>query len=159
MIPGATPTKIVSVTPTLTVHATYVANDYVGESGVPMTFASVVDKVGGSGKVISALIVDYAVQHIVGELWLFDTTFAPPADSAAWTVSDAIAETCIGVINFPAASYYASAANEVCRGTPAAPLAFQCGSASKDLYGAFVTRGTPAYASGDITFRLYVQQD
>jgi len=156
---GAQDTKIVSVTPVLTVHATYASGDYVGTSASCMTFSTVVDKTGNSGKVTAALVVDYATQKLAGELWLFDTAVVPPADSAAWTVTDAEMLTCIGVISLPAASYYASAANACCLGVPAAPLTFQCAAGSQDIYGVFVTRDTPTYASGDLTFTLYVTQD
>jgi len=158
-IVGATDTKYITVTPVLTVAAAYASGDYIGTSASCMTFSNAVDKVGSSGRVTGCLLVDAALQSLAGELWLFDTVLTPPADSAAWTMTDAVAATCIGVIPLPAASYYASAVNSVCKGVPAAPLAFVCGSTSKDLFGVFVTRDAPAYASGDLTFRLSIIQD
>jgi hypothetical protein len=150
----------VDVTPTLTVHATYVANDYVGTSGTPMTFANAARVNAGTGVVVGAVLVDAALQSIAGELWLFDTAPTPPNDSAAWTITDAEAAKCIGIIPFggTAAPYYASAANSVC---PVGGLSilFKTGAASKDLFGCFVTRGAPTYASGDLTFRLRIWQD
>ena len=140
-------------TPVLTVAATYVANDYIGTSATPMTFADVVEKNGRSGFILGCTLVDYALQSVAGELWLFDTTVTPPADSAAWSISDAHAKTCIGVIPF--STYYASALNSVSQGIPAAPIPFKCGAAVNDIYGCFVTRGAPAYVSLDLTFRLY----
>ena len=144
---------VVNATPVLTVAATYVANDYVGTSGAPITFSDVVDENGFSGFILGCQLIDYALQSVAGELWLFDTTVTPPADSAAWTISDAHAKTCIGVIPF--STYYASALNSVSQGIPAAPIPFKCGAAVNDIYGCFVTRGAPAYASLDLTFRLY----
>jgi hypothetical protein len=150
----------VDVTPTLTVHATYVANDYVGTSGTPMTFANAARVNAGTGVVVGAVLVDAALQSIAGELWLFDTAPTPPNDSAAWTITDAEAAKCIGIIPFggTTAPYYASAANSVC---PVGGLSilFKTGAASKDLFGCFVTRGAPTYASGDLTFRLRIWQD
>lgn len=148
---------IVDVTPTLTVHATYIANDYVGTSATPMTFANCARVNGGTGLIPRCVLIDFALQSIAGELWLFDATITPPNDSAAWSISDADAVKCIGIIPF--STYYASALNSISPGTPAAPMFFKCAAGSKDLYGCFVTRGAPTYASGDLTFRLAVIQD
>ncbi len=151
-------TAIVTVTPTLTVHATYVANDFVGESGVPMTFA-VARVNAGSGTVISAALIDYIPASVAAELWLFDTTVTPPADSAAWTISDAHALTCIGVIPF--STYYASAVNSVSMGSVGVGIPFVCGAGVKNIFGCLVTRGAPAYinTAGDVVVRLGVIQD
>ena len=155
---GGTDLHTVSVTPVLTVAATYVSGDYVGTSLIPMTFSGVVDKNGKSGYVVGCIIVDDALQSSAnGELWLFDTTFTAPADSAAWTVTDAVMKTCIGIIPF--ATYYASVANSTAVGVLAEPLAFKCGAAVNDIYGAYVVRGTPAYASLDLTFRLFTRDN
>lgn len=149
-------TACVDATPTLTTHASYIANDYVGTDGVAMVFNNVARINGGTGIIIGAILVDYALQSVAGELWLFDTAITPPNDSAAWTLSDAHAARCIGVIPF--STYYASAANSV---SPVGNLtiAFQALAASKNIYGCFVTRGAPTYASGDLTFRLRILQD
>ena len=147
----------VTVTPVLTVAATYVTGDYVGTSISPMTFSNCARVAGGTGYVTSCMLIDYAKQSIAGELWLFDGLVTPPNDSAAWTLSDADMAKCIGVIPF--STYYASALNSVSFGTPPLAIGFKCGSAVKELYGCFVTRGAPAYASGDLTFRLSILQD
>jgi hypothetical protein len=144
----------VDVVPTLTVHATYVSGDYVGESGVAMTFAGCARGAAGTGKVTGAVLIDYALQSVAGELWLFDTAPTPPNDSAAWTITDANAARCIGVIPF--ALYYASALNSV---APVSNLSIPYKCAATSLFGCFVTRGAPAYASGDLTFRLFIDQD
>jgi hypothetical protein len=140
----------------MTTHATYAANDFVGTDGTPLTFAGCARVNAGSGVIVGATLIDYALQSVAGELWLFDTTFTPPADSAAWTLSDAHAALCIGVIPF--STYYASALNSVSVVNNLG-MTFVCGAASKSLFGAFVTRGAPAYASGDLTIRLRILQD
>lgn len=151
---GANASKV-TVTPTLTVHATYVANDYVGTSGVPMTFAAVARVNGGSFVPSKVLVIDNALQSIAGELWLFDSAVTPPADSAAWTISDADAAHVIDVI--PVATYYASAANSV--GVGGSTRLCKAASGTTSIYGCFVTRGAPAYADGDLTFILVAAQD
>ena len=149
-------TDIIDVTVLMTLHATYVANDFVGLSGVPLTFAGCARKNGGTGLIVSAELIDYALQSVAGELWLFNTPIVPPADSAAWTITDAELLTLVCVIPF--STYYASALNSA---SPVGNLTypFKCRATSTSLSGAFVTRGAPAYNSGDVTFRLGVLQD
>lgn len=147
---------IVEATPTLTVAASYAANDYVGTSSVPITFTNCARAAAGSGTIISAVLVDYALQSVAMELWLFDTLITPPADSAAWTISDAHAAKCQGVIPFN--TYYASALNSVAPGSSLG-RGFVCAAADRNLYGCLVTRGAPAFATGDLTVRLMILQD
>src|SRR5512138_3628772 len=78
----------VEVTPVLTVHAAYIANDYVGTSADAMDFATAARIAGGTGVIQSAILIDRAMQSVACELWLFDTEPTPPADSAAWTIAD-----------------------------------------------------------------------
>lgn len=143
--------------PALTVHANYATGDFVGTSGVPITFTGCARVNAGTGLITSCMLIDYALQSVSGELWLFDSIVTPPADSAAWSLSDADMATCIGIIAFN--TYYASALNSISFGIPASPINFKCGASVKELYGCFVTRGSPTYASGDLTFRLSVLQD
>jgi hypothetical protein len=146
-----------TVTPVLTVAASYVSGDYVGTSGSAMHFdaAGSSQNSAGGGYILGCVLIDGALQSIAGELWLFDTDITPPADSAAWTVTDAQMKSLICVI--PLSTYYASAANSVCFGAPEGSARFETGAAGI-IYGCFVTRGAPAYASGDLTFRLSVMQ-
>lgn len=146
----------VDSTPTLTVHASYASGDYVGTSATCITFANCARVNAGTGVIIGATLIDYAAQSVAAELWLFDASVTPPNDSAAWTISDADALKCIGVIPF--SSYYASALNSVCNGTiPNGAIPYK--STGTALYGCIVTRGAPTYASGDVSIRLYVAQD
>lgn len=147
------------VTPTLTVGATYVANDFVGTNNTAMTFASAARIAAGSGTIIGATLIDYVAASVVAELWLFN---AAPAglglDSAAFTISDADALLCIGVIPF--ATYYASALNSISNGQiPNGNLPFKCPAGATSIFGALVTRGSPAYTTGMISVRVVVSQD
>ena len=144
-----------TVTPTLTVHATYADGDYVGTSSVPMEFEDCV-LAGGAGVIIGAEIVSYTVNTAAMELWLFDTTVTPPADSAAWSISDADSKKLVAVIPF--STWYASALNSVTYGQPAG-IAGRFVSATGSLFGCLVTRGAPTFATGDITVRLSIIQD
>jgi hypothetical protein len=149
-------TDIVEVTPTLTVAATYISGDYVGTSGVAIDFATAARINGGTGIIQSAVLVDYALQSVACELWLFDAAPTPPNDSAAWTISDANAKTCIGVIQF--STYFANALNSISSAVNVG-IGFKAGAADRSIFGCLVTRGAPAYASGDVTVRLTILQD
>jgi len=147
----------VACTPTLTVHADYATGDYVGTSGAAWEFANAVATPGGWGKIEGAVLIDAVVASKAAELWLFDSAITPPADSAAWTLSDADAATCIGVIAF--STYYASALNSVC---PRADLnlTIKAAAGSTSIYGALVTRDAPTYAAtGDVKVRLFIRQE
>lgn len=151
-------TAVIIVTPTLTTHATYAANDFVGTDATPMEFAGCARINAGHGRIVGAALIDYALQSIACELWLFATTVTPPADSAAWTIFDADALKCVGVIDLT--TYRASALNSISQGEHSyLPMPFKCGAGSTSLFGCLVTRGAPTYASGDVSIRLTVVQD
>jgi hypothetical protein len=132
--------SVPSANPVLTVAASYVTGDYVGTSGVAMVFSGCANTPGGGGWVIGAKLLDKASQSVQTELWLFTTAVTPPADSAAWTISDADLQFLVAVIPFNASDYFASAVNSTCDGMPL-----------NGLYGCLVTRGSPTYASLDLT--------
>lgn len=154
-------TEIITITPTLTVHAGYVTGDYVGKSAESEKILGAAMGNGGGGWIISALLIDAVLANKAGELWVFESAITPPADSAAWTLSDADAAKCLGVFNFAAADYKSSALNSVCQNSSTDKvILFKTAADSKDLYYAFVTRDAPGYsATGDLKIRLEVQQD
>jgi len=144
----------VQVNPVLTVAGAYSAGDFVGTSATALIFANAVRVSGGSGVIQSAELIDYALQSAAAELWLFDTAITVPNDNAAWTLTDAHAATCIGIIQF--SSYFASALNSV---SVARGLGIAFKAVATTIWGALVTRGTPTYASLDLTARLNIMQD
>ena len=146
---------ILAITDTGAAHAN---GDLVGTDNTPFTFHNCAAENGGSGKVIGAVLVDWDLQSVAGDLWLFDhAPLGLPADNAAITITDASAKYFIGLIPFD--TYYATALNSVSVGTPTSPLAFKCEATSNDLYGFFVTRGAPTYTTLFPFFRLYITQD
>jgi hypothetical protein len=147
----------ITVTPTLTVGATYAANDFVGTSATGMEFAGAGRVAGGTGRIVGAILHDYVLASVAAELWLFTVTPAGlPADSAAFTITDNL--TCIGVIPFN--TYYASALNSISNGTiPNGQIPYKCAAADTKLYGALVTRGAPAYTNGLVSVSIFVDQD
>jgi hypothetical protein len=142
-------------TPTLTVGSGYVTGDYVGTSGVPMTFSGCANGAGYGGYVVSAEFINGTVGSVAAELWLFDTAPTPPADSAAWTITDAEATKLVTVIPF--STFYSSAANTVSLASPDGPARFV--SATGNLFGCLVARGTLLTANGLLSIRLSVLPD
>ena len=151
-------TRHASANPILTVAATYVSGDYVGQSGSAMVFPGIFRAGGpGTGILQSAVLIDKATQSIATELWLFSQNVTVPADSAAWTVTDADVQNLLGVVAF--STYYASAANSV---SPVGAIGLPVWAAAPgdtSLYGALVTRGAPTYASLDVTVVLNILAD
>jgi hypothetical protein len=152
-------TSSVTVTPTLTVAGLYASGDYVGTSATAMDFTPMARAAEGSGLVMGAMLVDDSAQTVPCELWLFHTTPAGlPADNAAFTITDADALTCIGVIEFN--TYYASALNSVSEGdirNGQAP--FACDAGDQSIFGVLVSRGAPTYADGELHVTLLIAQD
>jgi hypothetical protein len=144
--------KLIAVAnPALTVAGAYSIGDYVGTTTTPMEF-TVAQNLGGYGEIVGAILIDKALQSLAGELWLFDADPTVPVDNAAWTITDAKMLSCfLGVI--PIITYYLNAANSI--GIWAGnPVQYKCTAALKKIYGAYVTRGAPTYASLDLYFKL-----
>lgn len=117
---------------------------------------SLLTKCGSYGWLIGATLFDYAVQSKAMELWVFKTTVTPPADSAAWTISDSDLLQCVAVIDFFASDYRASALNSICSGVP--KFAKKYSSASGSLFGCLIDRdaAAPTWASGDLSVSLSI---
>lgn len=86
----------------------YTAGDVVtATTAAVMSFVEAVRGKYDYAKIIAASLIDSAN---VGtkpdlELWLFDATFTPEADNAAWAPTDAILQTGLGVIAFATGSF------------------------------------------------------
>ncbi len=140
------------VTPTLTVHSSYALGDYVGTSGTPMEFANISPVAAGAIKLESAELIDHAVRNASFELWLFNAAPTPPADSAAWVLSDADIDKCVYVVQFNVWFWTAN------NGISCVDLAktIKLPAATTSLWGCLVVRSAPAgdWADGDLTVRL-----
>jgi hypothetical protein len=148
------PTTNVTANPVLTVAGAYIAGDYVGTSAAAIEFEDAVRASGGSATIKSVVVIDKALQSIAGELWLFDAAVTPPADNAPWSITDLDAAHLIGII--PISTYYASALNSVAQEHS---TLIQFTASGTSIFGCFVTRGTPTYASLDLIFKLGIWQD
>ena len=143
-------------TPTIS-GGSYVTGDYVGKSNGVTAIADCSRVAGGTGTIISAILIDKDLASIAGELWLYDTAITPPADSAPWTISDADQSYLTGIIPFTN-PYYSALQNSV-EPEKIVGLAFKCVAGSTSLYPYFVTRGSPAYTVSGLLFRLLIWQD
>lgn len=149
-------TVVITVGVTLTVGATYASGDFVGTSTTPISFANAVRTSGGSATIRSITISDPAASPAAAlELWLFNATITPPADSAAWNLSDADGLKCVGVISIPTTAQFLSSATGVLH-VGLLGLQFHC--AATTLFGALVTRGTPTY-TGTLQVMLEIEYD
>lgn len=149
-------TVAIAVTVTLTVGATYATGDFVGTSAAAISFANAVRTAAGSATIRSITISDPAASTAAAlELWLFSATITPPADSAAWNLSDADGLKCVGVIPIPTTAQFLSSATGVMH-VGMLGLQFHC--AATTLFGALVTRGSPTY-TGTLVVTLEIEYD
>ena len=141
-------------TPTITAGA-YSANEAVG--GL-ITFTNVATADSrGSGVIQSITIIDDDKQNAELELHLFDRTFTPTADNAAFAPSDADLENYLGYILVTPADYKDFVDNSVAHVSNIG-LAYDLDGAN--LFGQLVTRGTPSYnATDDLTIKIAILQD
>jgi len=134
--------------------------DYCGTSTTPQYFTDVVRGNASTGIIKSINIVDYTTTTAVAlELWLFSDTFTAPADNAAWTITDAQANSSfLGVIPISTSNWYASAVNKVYFD---GNLSMVIQPTTNNLYYAIVARGTtPAWTTAaGLTIRLGILQD
>lgn len=150
-------TAVLTSTPTLSVAGSYATGDYIGPSTTPASFL-LVSRVSGYADIVKSLVViDYVTTAAVAlELWLFSATFVAPTDNAAWTITDAEAATCVGVIPIVTSKWYASALNKIYSDDT---LGLVVKPAVTTIFYALVARGTtPTWASGDLTLGLGVLQ-
>lgn len=149
-------TVAITVSVTLTVGATYATGDFVGTTSTPISFANAVRTSAGSATIRSVTISDPAASTAAAlELWLFNATITPPADSAAWDLSDANGLKCVGVIPIPTTAQFLSSATGIMH---VGLLGLQYHCAATTLFGALVTRGSPTY-TGTLQVMLEIEYD
>lgn len=154
-------TVFISASPVCDTSA-YATGELIGGK---LTFSNTFRNGVGTSFLTSVCMVDKAAQAVDFDLVLFDqnpsnTTFT---DQAAFDIDDADLSKVVAVINLGSSSRFAFADNSVhylgslylpLRGTDSA------GGATRTLYGALVSRGTPTFAaSTDVTIKLGISQD
>ena len=149
----------VTATPTVSTSPAYSANDQVG--GI-MTFSGCARANGLSGVIVGGALIDKGKQSADLDLWLFrESPTLAGSDNAAFDLTDANLVTAepVGYLRF--ATYKTTSSNGIARcDVGDLPLGFVCASDDTALYGVFVTRGTPTYAStSDLVLSLFIIHD
>jgi len=145
----------ITITPTISTGI-YAAGDALG--GL-LTFANAVRSVGGSGIVTKVVIIDRDQERAATDLVLFNQTFTPTADNAAFDPSDADLANCIGYIDVAATDYANFVDNSVAAKSSGLRMPFPITLVGTSLFGQMVTRGTPTYtAVNDITVKLTIER-
>ena len=151
---------LITVTPTITAGA-YAANDVVGAAN---TITSAALASGRAGQIVGATLIDKGKQNANLQCWIFAVSpTLVNADNGVFDITDANLVTAlpVGVIDFSAANYKSASANAVCNGTVngGSPVLSFVTSGSANLFCAFMTTGTPTYAStSDLVLYLTVNQ-
>lgn len=152
--------RVVSATPTLDTNA-YASGDRVGSV---MTFTNAMDDSGGTGTVISVVVLDKAAQGSALSLLLFnDLPTVASADNAAIDISDAEMAKCVGVIPIASGDYVTTASNSVATVRGVNLLVKSTKSANnlkgKNLFGVLKSGGSPTYAASSLVVSLCIKQD
>ena len=151
---------LITVTPTISA-AIYAAGDVMGAAN---TITSAAVATGRPGQIVGATLVDNGKQSAALECWIFAVSpTLVNADNGVFDITDANLVTAlpVGVIDFSAANYKSASANAVCNGTVngGSPVLSFVTSGSANLFCAFMTTGTPTYAStSDLVLYLTVNQ-
>lgn len=119
----------------------YAAGDNVSNSTtvpVALAFTNFANRNGGVGTIMSATIESTrATNSVLLDLLLFNGAAAPTAtnDNAALNPSDADADDCAGIINFPTANQIAMSSNKVWVATAPVGLQIKCDAATSTVWG------------------------
>jgi hypothetical protein len=148
--------KKIEVTPTVTVGA-YSSADAVG--GL-LEFEDVCGAYSPSFEIVSAIIRDNGKQEAKLWLALFDRTFTPTADNAAFAVSDADLANLINVILIEDyASFNANSVGMVDEDHRQFSLPGVLVDGGTSLFGQLYVEATPTYvATDDLSIELVVRR-
>lgn len=138
-------------TPTVSTSPAYSAGDAVG--GL-ITFSSAARFSGATIVLESVKVVDKSKQAPALVLQLFDRSVTVASDNAAadWSDSDIL----FGAPPIQLSNWETNASNSICGRVVNMPMKLN----GTDLYGQFLTRGTPTFAgTSDIYVEIVVAQD
>lgn len=148
----------VQAIPLLSNVGLYAANDCVG-SGI-LTFNYALTGSSKEGLIKGITVVDQANQKTAGTLVLFDedvSATSPIVDNAAFDCADADMSKIVAAIPIPAANYVSFADNAIA--TVQCEYPFKQNKGTNNIFGVFVTLGTPTYvALNDIIINLNIQR-
>jgi hypothetical protein len=146
----------ITVSPVTSGSGLYTTGQYIGTSGSTTEVAGVARIAGGKATLESSLLINSGATNGSLEVWMFDTAVVPPANKAAWGVSDADMAHLQAVVPFT--TYYTSGSAGAAWGDKTT-LGVKCATGSTSLYQYMVSRATASYETGDLSFRWSFIQD
>ena len=141
----------IQVTPVVSTSPAYASGDAVG--GL-MTFSNAARFSGATIVIESVIVVDKSKQAPALVLQLFDRSVTVASDNAAadWSDSDIL----FGFAPIQLSNWETNASNSICGRVVNMPVKLN----GTDLYGQFLTRGTPTFVgTSDIVVWLVIAQD
>lgn len=139
--------------------AQYTANDAVSDNTTTATAAtftlSSMAAYDGGGGVLHSLSIHKTDQDLVGadfDVYLFSTQPVGTTyeDNAAIAITDAVFQTCVGVVEFTAAEHAKSPVTGDYFYRTDLDVVYQCASSSTSLYFVVVARGSYTPASAEV---------
>jgi hypothetical protein len=146
-------TAIIAFTPTLDTNA-YATGDRMGSiTAISLPYA------GQPVTILGLQVLDRAKQSAAMDLLFFKTLpTVASADNAAIDISDTEMDKCIGSIELVDTEYVALATASVSTFRNVG-LSLMPDADSNTIYCVAISRGSPTYAAGSLTFTAYVSCD
>lgn len=140
----------------------YTAGDVIGDATTAaMTFTDVSRSAGGSGMIMTAMVIDSASAATAPslELWLFSAALAVVADNAPFIPTDAEMLNLVSVITLTTVKVGLASGNlAIISDTVATP--FKCAGGSANLFGYLVVRNAYVPIASELfTVKLTSLQD
>lgn len=138
--------------------AAYVAGDSLMDLE---DFASALSSDGGTGILQEFTLLDSGDQGSAIDLLFFSKTLTVTAKNAAWAVSDADMDACIGIVSIAAADWVDLGSNRIVTKSNISLGLFNNDTApGKSIYVAAVCQGTPTFAAAsDLRLKLTILRD
>lgn len=151
-------TMSILVSPTLASPGPYLAGDYVGPGGaVGITVPGAAAIANGGGTIQSLLVIDQDNQGAQMDLYAFvASAWNPPADNAPWSLTDASAALCCGMVSVNSYINYGNGQWGFAT-FPYGAIPFTADGTN--LYLGIVLRGPATYTAGGLKLRLGVYRD
>jgi len=147
---AGSPVDVITLTPTVLNADAYDAGDTVFDATV---ITNAVRVIGGATMLQSVVVADKDDQKAQLRLVFFDATVTFGTADAAPSLSDADSLKCLGSVEVLAADYIDFGGVSVAT-VKAIGLLLEATAASRDLYVAAMTSGTPTYTTGGLQLRF-----
>ena len=150
---------VISQTPTLDTSA-YAAGDSMWGTS-PIEFADAVATNGGTGHIIKLAVYDDSDNGTAGDfkLWLFKSSQNAQAANSAWSLTDALMDEVVAVIDTAGGTWYDAINGQVCFVYPSPPLPIDCDATSLYAHGVVDSGRTPTFAADSLEIKLHILRD